>query len=316
MDVMRLHDIKLKSTYLRTETDVDKLKASIKAVGLIHPLVINAKNELIAGGRRYKALSELGWESVPVMKVERDELEQELISIDENLVRKPLSKYEMEKCLRRGMVLYEKVKPDVTKVDLNSRPRKEEKEADEQDHDSFVAVTSEKTGLSRGVIRKAIQRDALSSEKVKKARSEGNINASQANELIRLKGSEQDALLPIIGKKTVKDLRKLVDQSRVDGVQYAVESAKRETPAPKEFTQLKTFSKRLNQIVTRILLEEVDYQGLDRQMIETEVELLSDNLQKFLKWTKGDDLSDKDQMAIMANVGKAKDIAVEESQIQ
>jgi len=68
------------------------LAKSIEQVGLIHPLSINKDNELLAGGRRYSAIKKLGWDKVEVTVVDNSELEQELISIDENLVRKPLSK--------------------------------------------------------------------------------------------------------------------------------------------------------------------------------------------------------------------------------
>ena len=60
MELINIEDIKVESPYLRLDTDVEKLMKSIETVGLINPLVINKKNELIAGGRRYTALKAMG----------------------------------------------------------------------------------------------------------------------------------------------------------------------------------------------------------------------------------------------------------------
>lgn len=84
MELMPIDSIKIKSSYLRTETNIEKLKKSIETVGIINPLIINNNNELIAGGRRYSALKELGFKEVPAIRVDKNEQEQELISIDEN----------------------------------------------------------------------------------------------------------------------------------------------------------------------------------------------------------------------------------------
>ena len=67
--------------------------------GLIHPVSINSEGELLAGARRLQAARELGWEEIAVHVVDRTGLEQELISIDENLVRKPLKGLELERPL-------------------------------------------------------------------------------------------------------------------------------------------------------------------------------------------------------------------------
>ncbi len=93
--VRKLTEIQLKSDYLRTDTDVSALKKSVESVGLIHPVTINVAGELLAGARRYQAVSELGWDEIPVTVVEHDALLQELISIDENLVRAPLKNLDL-----------------------------------------------------------------------------------------------------------------------------------------------------------------------------------------------------------------------------
>ncbi|MCF6195040.1 MAG: ParB N-terminal domain-containing protein, partial [Kangiellaceae bacterium] len=78
----KLSDITTNSEYLRINTDVETLKKSIEKIGLINPLTTNKDNELLAGARRVQAVSELGWTEAFVHIVDKDILEQELISID------------------------------------------------------------------------------------------------------------------------------------------------------------------------------------------------------------------------------------------
>jgi ParB family chromosome partitioning protein len=49
--------------------NVDKLAASIEAVGLLHPIMIRSDNALIAGERRLEACRRLGWSTIPVRVV-------------------------------------------------------------------------------------------------------------------------------------------------------------------------------------------------------------------------------------------------------
>lgn len=46
--------------------DVDELCESIRAVGLLHPIVISPEGMLISGRRRLEAVKRLGWRRVPV----------------------------------------------------------------------------------------------------------------------------------------------------------------------------------------------------------------------------------------------------------
>jgi len=46
--------------------DIQALADSIKAIGLLHPVVVDGEALLIAGGRRLEAVKVLGWKEVPV----------------------------------------------------------------------------------------------------------------------------------------------------------------------------------------------------------------------------------------------------------
>ena len=287
MAKMKFSDIKTNSEYLRLNSDIDKLAKSIEQVGLIHPLSVNSKNELLAGGRRYSAIKKLGWKEVEVAVVKKSELEQELISIDENLVRKSLSKLQFEKCLNRGRSIYEELNPNAAKVSMDTKKlttaqKAEKKEQEDTDKSSFAAINSEKLGLSKSVISGAIKRDALSSKKVKQARSQGEISAGQANELIRMSKKEQDKVLPHIKKHSIKEIRKLVDSTFDKSIEEAIEADKKQAKLPKEYIQVINLSKRLNKTLAKILVEQMTYSGPETKNITKEGTQLTDLLSDFL----------------------------------
>ena len=284
----QLSDIKRNSDYLRYETEVDTLKRSIDSVGLINPITINKENELLAGSRRFQAISELGWAEVEVHVVDRDLLQQELISIDENLVREPLNRMELEKCLNRGRNIYEQLNPNAIKIDisnesLNPENKLKDKEQEKTDTDSFAAITAEKTGLSKSVIKSAIQRDALASDSVKKARSQGELNASQTNEIIQLEKDLQEKVLPLIADKTVKEAKKIIKAVKQGGIEAAIEENENLVPLPKEYTLLKSPMKRVNKNLSRVLLEGLKYEGPEKDQINKEMFELKENLVNYFK---------------------------------
>ena len=76
--------------------DLDALKKSLEKHGLIHPILINSKGELIAGFRRLTAAKELGWKEIEARVLDPqkqiDFLEMEM---EENMARKDFTYEEM-----------------------------------------------------------------------------------------------------------------------------------------------------------------------------------------------------------------------------
>ncbi len=87
--------------------DIDDLALSIENMGLLEPLVVDKKLNILDGGRRYKAVEKLNWTKIPVIIVnvteEKDSLEVELVA---NLLRKDFHWTEKVKLLERIDTLY------------------------------------------------------------------------------------------------------------------------------------------------------------------------------------------------------------------
>lgn len=69
---MKVAAIKAGSRYRRDLGDIDGLAASIKELGLLHPVVVTPDGQLIAGLRRLEACKRLGWQDIPVTVVDMD----------------------------------------------------------------------------------------------------------------------------------------------------------------------------------------------------------------------------------------------------
>lgn len=298
MELIPVQNIKVNNPYLRFNTNIDELKESIKTVGLINPIVINKENKLIAGGRRFSALKDLGWDEVPCIRVDEEGLKEELISIDENLVRQNLSDVELENCLRRGKEIYETLYPEykeeITLEDLKpKKPKKNlsEQELEEELDDAFTELKKKtfvqnmmnKTGMSETAIKRAILRDQESSHSVREARIRGDIGASQVNEIIRLKKETQDEILPYISDKASHLVKEIVKDVEAHGLDVALEKTANFKPITKEFIALKNMSRRMNRAAIKIISLGEMYDGPEKDEAVNELIILKDTIDELIE---------------------------------
>lgn len=218
MEIRKLSDLEATNPYLRLGTDVSELEKSIQTLGLIAPLVISPDNVILAGARRFQALLNLGYTEAPVMIVDKGALENELVSIDENLVRKDLTKIEIEGHLRRAKEIYQKLNP--------VEPIDSPKDIMVLPAEKFLNMVAEKTGLSPKQIHEAINRDEMASSSVREARKKGQLSLSQTNEIIKLKKEEQQKSLSHLKSLPVREIKKFVKIAKTKGVEDAI----KETP--------------------------------------------------------------------------------------
>ncbi len=240
MQTRKLSELKATNPYLRLGTDVSDLEKSIQTLGLIAPLVINQENLILAGARRFQALLNLGFMEAPVMVVDKNSLVQELVSIDENLVRKDLSKIEIESHLRRAKSIYQELNPIEVEVEVNPEDQDKVEILPAQ---KFLNMVAEKTGYSPKQIHQAIERDEKADETVKLARKEGKLSLSQTNEIVKLKKKEQEKALSHLQTLGAKDIKKFVKVAQEQGVEVALVEVPH-VPFQKEMIEIESLLKR------------------------------------------------------------------------
>lgn len=124
--------------------DIESLMASLQTVGLLHPIVVNTKRELICGFRRLIAARRLGWSSVSVRIV--DSATDAILALtaerDENTCREPFKPSELIELGR--------------KIEALEKPKAKERQREGQD-----AQTKRKT--ASGKLPEANQTEAKTS---------------------------------------------------------------------------------------------------------------------------------------------------------
>lgn len=134
--------------------DIAGLAASIEQFGLLHPIVVDEEANLVAGGRRLRAVQMLGWESVDVRDLgELSDAERAEIELEENARRKDLTPYERSKTLVR---LAETAKT-VLKEQAEFRPDSGRNSMGRPPEPASERAVAERIGVPRQTIQKAQQ---------------------------------------------------------------------------------------------------------------------------------------------------------------
>jgi ParB family chromosome partitioning protein len=123
-----VHAIKVGQRHRRDMGDIDALAKSISEIGLLHPIVVNKDNTLIAGERRLQACKKLGWRDVRVTVVDLEEITRGEFA--ENAIRKDFLPSEID-AIRRKLEPIEKAaaaeRMTLGKVSLGSKGKTSDK---------------------------------------------------------------------------------------------------------------------------------------------------------------------------------------------
>ena len=93
---VRIDEIILKKRVRKNLGDLTPLMESIRKHGLLNPIVLNKKKELIAGHRRLECAKKLGWQVIEATILDTaSELEKLQLEMDENIHRKNLTPEEV-----------------------------------------------------------------------------------------------------------------------------------------------------------------------------------------------------------------------------
>ncbi|MBS7241110.1 ParB N-terminal domain-containing protein [Treponema sp.] len=95
--IVKIDDIKIKKRVRRDLGDLEALKDSLKQYGLMNPITLNSKYELVAGERRLEAAKSLGWERINAIVLDKnvDKLCQLEMELEENNQRKEFTDDEL-----------------------------------------------------------------------------------------------------------------------------------------------------------------------------------------------------------------------------
>ena len=142
------------------EKDLESLKESVEAVGLITPIAIQKRDKgfkLIAGEHRLTVCKQLGWEEIPAHIIERkyddDEIEDarlEVMEADENIKRKKGDFIAEGLILKRRSKAYNKVIAAEFGIDLSKQTPEQYKKTLKNKLDRIKRKEEDKTGSGPG----------------------------------------------------------------------------------------------------------------------------------------------------------------------
>ncbi len=91
-----IKDIKIKKRVRKDLGDLENLKDSLRLYGLLNPITLNSKYELIAGERRLQSAIQLGWNTINANIINNlTEVEQLEMELEENNQRKEFTDEEL-----------------------------------------------------------------------------------------------------------------------------------------------------------------------------------------------------------------------------
>lgn len=106
---VKIADITIRERIRKDLGDIESLKHSIQKHGLLSPIIITPKNELLAGYRRLTVAKMLGWQEIEaIVYSPKDKVDELEIEIEENMTRKDFTPEEVMKAIERKQMLLEK----------------------------------------------------------------------------------------------------------------------------------------------------------------------------------------------------------------
>lgn len=278
----------------RTKIDIKNLAHSLQTTGQINPIVVKKVGDefkVIAGRRRYAAFKYIQEELTPNVTVkakvyitEVNELQEELIKIDENIMRQQLTGAEFDEAIYRRKQIYEEINPE-TKQHTSGGVGKHAKEPDKKKA-AFTKDAAGKLQVSRRTIEKAVARAAKAADVVKRARESGAIPPSKVDLLIMLSPKDQEIMLPIVKNRDLNETKLLIEQAKKRGAK-TVKIILEETI--EEHSELKKLTKQvdeLSDILKKYVSDGIVFKGEQRWQDIKAFDHLAKQLERFINFQK------------------------------
>lgn len=234
------------------EEKIEELAQTIHTHGMIQPIVVrkidDEKFELIAGERRWRAVTSLEWEHIPAIVREMSDAETASVALIENLQREELT-------------VIEEAKAYASLIELHSLTQE---------------ALAQRLGKNQSTIANKLRLLKLP-EAIQQALLEKKITERHARALIKLKESDKQAM--IFQEILDKGLNVKQTEERIDEINHPKDKPK------KKRAQLKGFSKdiRIAMNTIRQSLSMVSKSGLE---VETDEEDKEDYYQITIKIPK------------------------------
>ncbi len=217
-----------------------ELAESIKEIGLLHPIIIDADNNLIAGLHRLEAAKLLGWKEIPCSVVKLSEEDTELAEIDENLIRAELTELEKADLLCRAKEIYELRHPESSKIEKIKKNLRQFTDNDKmslsdkvnnynglRDIKGFTENTADKISDSTRSIQRLMQISKNIAPDVKEQIKDTPIADSKTEllSLARVEPEMQREIINVIGAKKAKRVKEAVYYVKKDKFQTSLKKA-------------------------------------------------------------------------------------------
>lgn len=230
-------------------SDVDKLAASIKDVGLINPITVRPAAimsgiatqgfQIVAGHHRVAACRTLGWDEIDAVVVDiAEHLGAELIEIDENLCRSELTAAQRSKAVNRRREIWEALHPFKPQrfesvFDALGTAEGRMTEAAEHEESGAACATLEKPTTGRGNTQFAAETAAVTGE----SKSQINRHLARAealgDDLEKVTGTSLDKGVELDALKAMPPEQRapLIERAQAGECVSARDAAKQTSPA-------------------------------------------------------------------------------------
>jgi ParB family chromosome partitioning protein len=289
--------LEIKDHLDRTKLEISSLVDSLQNTGQINPIVVKpmsgGKYRVVAGRRRTSALKSLqamtGKKQMALVVIkDLDKVQEELITIDENIMRQQLTDSELDEALFRRKQLYEELHPETKQhvsggVSKNTKPAASDKLSP-----AFAKDAAKKLHISKRTVERAVARAGKASDKVKQARAQG-LSKSKVDLLVALPQDEQNLLLPVVSKQDVSQSKKLIEEAKRIGAKAAVLYFKDEHGEEEDHPELKVLVKeagRLHGLITHALEQRRVFNSKAKFRSVKQLEALSSKINEFVDYQK------------------------------
>lgn len=223
----------------RDKESLSSLVDSIKEIGLIEPIILNERNEIVSGRRRYFACRELKLTEINAEYLKKEAVDLELASIDANLMILPLGSADYDLSLAKRKKIY-----------IEKYPETRQHASKESGVLPFTKDVADVLGVTRRSVELAVARAEKASAKVNELRRQGKLSPTLVNALVRMPTSYQDKMLPFIDGKSSGEVKKCVDMALEKDVDFVIA---RMNKSGGKYSSIETVEKAMNRLEAALI---------------------------------------------------------------